>query len=114
MTKNYRKYMPIGSVVLLKKATKKLVIIGYTPTDPSFKNKIYDYLAVPFPEGYVDFNKLIAFNHEDIADVYYLGYSDNETVLFNYLLHTFKGKYIDAEGNLTVSMEELLKMKGEG
>lgn len=44
--------LPIGSVVLLKDATKKLVIIGILQVNPS-ENKIYDYLGVPYPEGYV-------------------------------------------------------------
>ena len=43
--------LPIGSVVLLKDATKKLVIIGILQVNPS-ENKIYDYLGVPYPEGY--------------------------------------------------------------
>ena len=44
--------LPIGSVVLLKEATKKLVIIGVLQVNPN-ENKIYDYLAVPYPEGYI-------------------------------------------------------------
>ena len=42
--------LPIGSVVLLKDATKKLVIIGVLQVNAE-QNKMYDYLAVPYPEG---------------------------------------------------------------
>ena len=35
--------LPIGSVVLLKDATKKLVIIGILQVNPS-ENKIYEYV----------------------------------------------------------------------
>lgn len=44
--------LPIGSVVLLKDATKKLVIIGVLQVNAE-QNKMYDYLAVPYPEGYL-------------------------------------------------------------
>ncbi len=40
--------LPIGSVVLLKDATKKLVIIGVLQVNAE-QNKMYDYLAVPYP-----------------------------------------------------------------
>lgn len=63
--------LPIGSVVLLKDATKKLVIIGILQVNPS-ENKIYDYLGVPYPEGYVSSDNNFLFNHSDINDIIFL------------------------------------------
>lgn len=63
--------LPIGSVVLLKDATKKLVIIGILQVNPS-ENKIYDYLGVPYPEGYVGSDNNFLFNHSDINDIIFL------------------------------------------
>ena len=37
-----KEYLPIGSVVLLKDAQKKVMITGYTPIDMETKNKIYE------------------------------------------------------------------------
>ena len=52
--------LPIGSVVLLKDATKKLVIIGVLQVNAE-QNKMYDYLAVPYPEGYLGSDTILGF-----------------------------------------------------
>ena len=73
--------LPIGSVVLLKDATKKLVIIGILQVNPS-ENKIYDYLGVPYPEGYVGSDNNFLFNHSDINDIIFSGYDNPEREIF--------------------------------
>lgn len=73
--------LPVGSVVLLKDATKKLIIIGILQVNPS-ENKIYDYLAVPYPEGYIGANNNFLFNHGDINDVIFSGYTNSERDVF--------------------------------
>ena len=50
--------LPVGSVVRLKNAVRKAVIMGYmqqvNPKDsPGQKPEVYDYMAVPYPEGYL-------------------------------------------------------------
>lgn len=77
----YRKAYNIGSVVLLKDATKKLVIIGILQVNPS-ENKIYDYLGVPYPEGYVGSDNNFLFNHSDINDIIFSGYENPEREAF--------------------------------
>lgn len=69
--------LPVGSVVLLKNATKKLMIIGVLQVK-SEENKIYDYLAVPYPEGYLGTGNNYLFNHEDIMDIIFCGYRNAE------------------------------------
>lgn len=73
--------LPIGSVVLLKGATKKLVVIGILQVN-SKENKIYDYLGVPYPEGYVGMDNNFLFNHTDINDVIFSGYENPERDIF--------------------------------
>ena len=50
------KLLPIGSVVLLKEAKKRLMIIGYYPTIISEEGNTttYDYSGCLFPEGIID------------------------------------------------------------
>lgn len=72
-----KKLLPIGSVVLLKDATKKLMIIGILQIKPD-EEKMYDYLAVPYPEGYIGETNNFLFSHEDIDDVLFEGYSNSE------------------------------------
>lgn len=73
--------LPVGSVVLLKAATKKLMIIGILQVKPD-ENKMYDYLAVPYPEGYIGENNNFLFSHEDINDVIFKGYENPERESF--------------------------------
>ena len=44
--------LPLGSIVVLKNGYKKLMIIGRKQIQQS-ENKIWDYLGVLYPEGYV-------------------------------------------------------------
>lgn len=71
------KYLPIGSIVLLKEGKKRIMITGYYVTNVS-DNKIYDYSACIYPEGIVDNKTIILFNHEDISNIIFTGYSDEE------------------------------------
>lgn len=71
------KLLPAGSVVLLKNAAKKLVIIGILQVNPD-ENRIYDYLGVPYPEGYIGGENNFLFNHEDINDIIFRGYENPE------------------------------------
>lgn len=70
-------YLPIGSVVLLKNATKRLMIIAIKTTDTGSLIE-YDYGAVLYPEGYISANKIYLFNNKDVAKVFYPGYDDDE------------------------------------
>lgn len=63
--------LPIGSVVLLQEATKSLMIVGIMQIDD--EGITYDYISCPFPEGYVNEETFFLFNHEDIAEVYFVG-----------------------------------------
>lgn len=45
--------LPIGSVITLTDAEKKLMVIG-TEVEREDDENIYDYVGVPFPEGYID------------------------------------------------------------
>lgn len=74
-------FLPVGSVVLLKGANKKLMIIGILQVNPT-QRKIYDYLGVPYPEGFMGADNNFLFNHEDINDVIFVGYTNPERDIF--------------------------------
>lgn len=68
--------LPVGSVVLLKGGTQKTIIMGYLQFDKKNQNKIYDYMGVPFPEGYMGRNSAYLFNQDSIEKIFYRGYED--------------------------------------
>lgn len=76
------KFLPIGSVVLLKGATKKLMITGFCMADKNNNQQKYDYCGCLFPEGIMDTDKMALFNHQQIDKIFYLGYSNEEEIKF--------------------------------
>ncbi len=74
--------LPIGSVVLLKDSTKKVMIAGVCQKGGSDIAKVWDYVGILFPEGYIGSDKMFLFNREQIDKIYALGYQDEEQMLF--------------------------------
>lgn len=77
------KYLPIGSIVLLKTANKKIMITGYFVVSKEEPNTVYDYSGCMYPEGYVSFNEICLFNHNQIDKLYYIGYRNRDQQSFN-------------------------------
>lgn len=75
------KYLPIGTVCLLKDGKKKLMITGFC-TVAQKDSKIYDYNACLYPEGILSTDQAIVFNHDQIDKIYYMGYSDKDEKSF--------------------------------
>lgn len=78
----FDKLLPIGSVVLLREGIKKLMIIGIKPMKEDEPEKVFDYIGVLFPEGYLSSDYNFLFNHEDINDVVFVGYNNPERKTF--------------------------------
>ena len=73
--------LPIGSVVLIGNSVKKVMIVGVCQKGGQEK-KLYDYTGVIFPEGFLDAKKMFLFNHDQISQIYALGYQDAEQLAF--------------------------------
>ena len=71
--------LPIGTVVTVKDASRKMMIVGILQTSGG---KEYDYMAVLYPEGFLDQDHFYLFNHADIAEVTFLGFMDAEYQVF--------------------------------
>ena len=97
------KYLPLGTVVLLEGGQHRIMIVGFCSYDASVDHKMYDYLACFYPEGIFSLEKMIAFNHSDIAKIYQLGYSDEEEKKFKKHLVEAKEKFVDSDGNMKLS-----------
>ena len=70
-----KQLLPNGSVVTLKGATKKLMTIGIE-VEMEGDEKTYDYIAIPYPEGYIDSETMFLFMQEDIENVSFVGFVD--------------------------------------
>ena len=76
-----KKYLPIGSVVLLKNGTKRIMIYGrkQLSTDTGV---MYDYIACFYPEGNVSDEFTFLFDHDNIDKVIFKGFTDEEDEKF--------------------------------
>lgn len=67
----YEKFLPIGTVVMLKNGYKRVMITGYKCFFD--KDKIYDYSGCLYPEGIISYKNTLLFNHSQIVQVYHVG-----------------------------------------
>lgn len=76
------KYLPIGTVVMLKGGSKRVMIAGFCAIAEDTENKMYDYSGCLYPEGFISSTQTCLFDHEQIEKVYFKGFVDEEEVKF--------------------------------
>jgi len=91
------KYLPIGSVVILKGGKKKVMITGYFSVEGNNIDKIYDYNGCLFPEGYLRSDQTCLFNHEQIEEVFFMGLENEEQKKFKEWLLSFSNQFHKVE-----------------
>ena len=75
---NREKYLPIGTVVLLKDAKKRVMITGFAAKGKETGDKMFDYMGCLYPEGVISSEQNLLFDHDQIDKIFYMGYVDNE------------------------------------
>lgn len=80
--------LPIGSVVLLKGGSKRLMIYGIKQTNMDSQEE-FDYIGVLYPEGNLGDEGHFFFNAEDIEKVFFVGMNDGERQTFLSKLEKF-------------------------
>ena len=79
MSKNF---LPLGSVVLLKGGTTKIMINGYCMVAQERPDKIFDYRGCPFPEGIMDDKGVALFDESQIKEVCFEGFKNEDSIDF--------------------------------
>ena len=84
MSKIEEKFLPIGTVVMLKGGTKRVMISGFCAIEGQNggENKMWDYSGCLYPEGFLSSNQTCLFDHEQIEKVYHYGLVDEEEEKF--------------------------------
>ena len=87
--------LPIGSVVLLKDSTKRVMIIGFCQAEASDDEKktIWDYSGCLYPEGYIGPDKTFLFNGDQIDKIFAIGYQDEEQFEFKIQIDSVLDQY---------------------
>lgn len=86
------KFLPLGSIVLLKNGKKRLMVCGRCQKVAD-QQRIYDYSGCYYPEGLINPNEVYLFNNENIERTYFLGFQDQEELAFQKLLENAKVTY---------------------
>lgn len=76
------RFLPLGTVVLLKNAEKKLMIEGYLFANEDDPDTVYDYCGVMYPEGRMNSRDFLLFNEDMIDRIIAYGYTDDEQQRF--------------------------------
>jgi hypothetical protein len=79
---NMKQLLPIGSVVLQKESTKRIMITGRYQKERGNDEATWDYCACLYPEGNLNPDQAFLFNNEQIERVYFLGFQDDEELAF--------------------------------
>lgn len=87
MNENVR-FLPVGTVVRLKGGVKNIMISGFCPVSNDDK-KMYDYCACLYPEGVVSSEINFLFNHDQIEQVLFKGFVNDEETNFKTKLNDF-------------------------
>ena len=88
-----KEFLPVGSVVLLKGGTKRVMVTGFCSVDNDDKSKLYDYTGCLYPEGIINSNEICLFNNDQIEKVFFRGFEDEEEVTFKKALITTIEEY---------------------
>jgi len=78
--------LPLGSVVRLTDGTQKLMVIGRRQRDTA-SDRVFDFAGVPYPQGNLGPGSTFLFDHDAIAEVFYLGYSNDDDTAWLDTLH---------------------------
>ena len=87
-----KELLPLGSIVYLEEGTQKIVIVGRGAIfgDPDTGEQVFaDYMGVLYPMG-LQTNSTLFFQHENIDDVVFEGYHDDEEDRFLKVYHEWE------------------------
>lgn len=102
-------YLPIGTIVILKNSNQKIMINGYFGSDD--KKTVYEYTGCIYPEGIIDSNKGLLFNHNSIKEIIYNGLNDDEVKKHLNKIMSFSKQYTSILFNIAT---KVLKNAMEG
>jgi len=92
------RFLPIGTVVLLQGASKKVMITGFASVSPDTGEKVFDYSGCIYPEGFYSYNEVCVFDHSQIQEVFHKGLENEEEKNFK---EELKAKLVElANGNV--------------
>ena len=94
---NEKLLLPVGSIVYLKGGTLKVIVIArgqLVQLKKDEKPTFFNYLGCLYPQGF-DVENTYYFNQEDIEEVLFTGYQDEEERRYIKVLEEWKDTHSD-------------------
>lgn len=96
----YGDLLPIGSIVLLKGAEQRVMIVGRIVAMEG-DDTVFDYCACLYPEGLSTAEQMVFFNRDAIELVYFIGFQDGEELRYrSEFLASLGELYVNGEGQI--------------
>ena len=95
-----KEFLPVGSVVILKGGTKRVMVTGFCSIDNDDKSKMYDYTGCLYPEGIINSNEICLFDNDQIERVFFRGFEDQEEIEFKNSLNQTIQEYNNKNNTL--------------
>lgn len=92
-----KEYLPIGTIVKVKDIEKRIMIVGISQVREIEKLERWDYVAVLYPTGVYAENSFYFFNSEDITEIVFKGYDDEERQAFLKIVNEAESLIAEAE-----------------
>ena len=74
--------LPIGSIVYLSEGNQKIMVLNRGPlAEQNGKKVFFDYTGSLYPSG-LDVDEVYYFNHDDIDQIIFEGYQDDDEKRF--------------------------------
>lgn len=70
-------FLPIGTIIRIHNGNKTFMICGRL-IEREEDGQLFEYCAVTYPEGVIDPSQFFLFNTEDIAEIIFTGYKNQE------------------------------------
>ncbi len=77
-----KKFLPVGTVVTLIEEKEQLMIIGFCQKNNK-NDRIWDYVGVVYPIGYISFERMILFDSNQIGTIHFIGCQDETQLSFS-------------------------------
>jgi len=89
------KFLPLGTIVKLKKAEDKkyLMVVGFCATKNEGGDEIYDYVGCTYPFGLLGNDINFLFNNDEIEQIIFKGFVDEQENEFKQELNSYMGSY---------------------
>ena len=82
MKSKEKEFLPIGTVVLLKGGSKRIMICGFCCHGTGENDKLFDYVGCLSPEGFISSDKNLLFNFHCIASILRVLSASNSAKVF--------------------------------